>query len=119
MSTFKTPNLGLHSWAGTDQVSRLEFNENLKILDGALGQYRRQTVVASKDAKGIYTVVDYKRSDGTLYMKSTLSGGTSPNYATDTWRFYDDSGATVIKTITWTLAYDTDGNVIDAVPAVS
>lgn len=119
MSTYKTTHLGLHSWAGTDQVSRLEFNENFATLDGALGNYRRQIDTATKDAKGIYTVVNYKRGDGTLYMKSTLSGGTTPNYTTDTWRFYDASGATVIKTITWTLTYDTDGNVVDSVPAVS
>ncbi len=33
MSTNKTPNLGLHSWAGSDRVSRTEINENFQRLD--------------------------------------------------------------------------------------
>lgn len=72
---------------------------------------------SSKDANGIYTIVDYKRADGTLYMKSTLSGGTSPKYTTDTWNLYDALGTTVIKTITWTLTYDADGKIISKVVA--
>lgn len=67
---------------------------------------------SSLDSNGIYTVVNYKRQDGTLYMKSTLSGGTSPNYTTDTWKFYDETGTTVIATKTWTFTYDTDGKII-------
>lgn len=34
MSSSTTPNLGLHTWAGTDRVSRVEMNENFTILDG-------------------------------------------------------------------------------------
>lgn len=71
----------------------------------------------SLDANGIYTVVNYKRADGTLYMKSTLSGGTSPNYTTDTWQFYDDTGTTVVLTKIWTLTYDADGKIISKVVA--
>lgn len=33
MSTSKTPNLGLHIWAGSDRVSRPEINENFERLD--------------------------------------------------------------------------------------
>ncbi|MBU8715382.1 hypothetical protein KM924_23045 [Brevibacillus parabrevis] len=34
MSSSTTPNLGLHTWAGTDRVSRVEMNDNFTILDG-------------------------------------------------------------------------------------
>lgn len=69
------------------------------------------------DANGIYTVVEYKRSDGTLYMKSTLSGGTSPSYTTDIWQFYDALGTTVIVTKTWTISYDANGKITSKVVA--
>lgn len=78
--------------------------------DSGLNSY-----ASAKDVNGIYTVVDYKRADGTLYMKSTLSGGTSPNYTTDTWLFYNTDGATLISTKTWTITYDTDGNITSKV----
>lgn len=78
--------------------------------DSGLNQY-----LSNKDANGIYTVVDYKRSDGTEYMKSTLSEGTSPNYTTCKWQFYDKTGNNVIVTKTWTLTYDSGGNIISKV----
>lgn len=68
------------------------------------------------DANGIYTVVDYKRTDGTIYMKSTLSNvDLNENYQTDTWQFYDADGITLLKTITWTLSYDKDSNIVSKV----
>lgn len=69
------------------------------------------------DSNGIYTVLDLKRSDATLYMKSTLSGGTSPSYTTDTWLFYDALGTTVVLTKTWTIAYDAGGKITSKVVA--
>lgn len=33
MSSFKTVNYGMHKWAGTDYLSRTEFNENFDIID--------------------------------------------------------------------------------------
>ncbi|MCB2309048.1 hypothetical protein LGL08_20300 [Clostridium estertheticum] len=69
------------------------------------------------DVNNIYTVIDYKRADGTLYMKSTLSGGTSPSYTTDIWKFYDSTGATVILTKTWTITYDANGKITSKVVA--
>ena len=69
------------------------------------------------DANGVYTVCDYKRADNTLYMRSTLSGGTSPNYTTDTWQFYNAAGTTVISTKTWTLTYDANGKITSKVVA--
>ncbi|MDE2102534.1 MAG: hypothetical protein KGL39_35130 [Patescibacteria group bacterium] len=64
----------------------------------------------------VYTVVTYTRPDGTQFMVSTLS---NPNgggwYQTDIWQFYDPTGVTMIETVTWTVAYDSSGNIISAV----
>jgi len=70
------------------------------------------TYSSNIDSNGIFTIVDYKRSDATLYLNSTLSGGTSPNYVTDTWTFYEVDGTTVSSTLVWTLGYDSNGNLI-------
>ncbi|WDU84194.1 hypothetical protein [Caloramator sp. Dgby_cultured_2] len=68
---------------------------------------------SGKDSNGIYTQVDYKRkSTGKLYMRSVLSGGTSPNYTTRTVTVYDENGTTVLKTLTYTITYDSDGNIV-------
>ena len=61
------------------------------------------------DSNGVYTVVDYKRNDGTLYMKSTLSNQSGINYLTDTWQFYNGLGTIVTSTKTWTLSYNANG----------
>ncbi|MGC5328874.1 hypothetical protein [Brevibacillus sp. SYSU BS000544] len=71
---------------------------------------------SGKDGNGIYTVMDYKRSDGTLYMKSTLSNAdASGNYQTMTWNFYNAAGTTIVSTKTWTLTYDADKNIVSKV----
>lgn len=59
------------------------------------------------DENGIYTVVTYKRQDGTLYMTSTLSNvNTDGNYLTCTIQEYNDVGTSITKTSVWTLTYD-------------
>lgn len=71
---------------------------------------------SNKDSNGIFTTVTYKRkSDGTIYAKSVLSGGTSPNYTTKTETFYGADGATVIETNVYTVSYDSDGDWIGEV----
>lgn len=73
---------------------------------------------SAKDTNGIYTVSEFKRTDGTLYMKSTLSNAdTNGNYQTMTWQFYADDGTTVTDTKVWAISYDADGNVISKVVA--
>lgn len=68
------------------------------------------------DSKGLYTVVELKRSDGTLYMKSTLSKPDSNgNYQTATWQFYATNGTTIALTKVWTIAYDSEGKIISKV----
>jgi hypothetical protein len=70
---------------------------------------------SGKDANGIFTIVEYKRADGTLFVKSVLSGGTSPQYTTRTITYYDNDGTTVIKTDVYNLIYDEDGDLISEV----
>lgn len=68
---------------------------------------------SAKDDNGIFTVVEYKRADNTLYMKSTLSNPDAEgNYANITWEFYNTDGTEVIKTIVWNIAYDEDGDIV-------
>lgn len=70
------------------------------------------------DANGLYTIISYKRADGTLYMKSTLSNpDASLNYQTDTWQFYNAAGTTIMLTKTWTISYDANGGIVSKVVA--
>ncbi|MGY0692991.1 hypothetical protein ACW2QC_09410 [Virgibacillus sp. FSP13] len=74
--------------------------------DSELNQY-----LSGKDSDGIYTVTDFERPDGTLYLKSTLSNtDANGNYRTVTWDFYDESGNLDV-TKTWSLSYDQDGKI--------
>jgi hypothetical protein len=70
---------------------------------------------SGKDSNGIFTTVEYKRPDGTLYARSVLSGGTSPQYTTRTITYYAADGITVIRTDPYTLTYDADGDLISEV----
>lgn len=70
---------------------------------------------SGKDAEGIFTTIEHKRSDNTLAVKSVLSGGTSPKYTTRTITYYGLDGATVEKTTTRTLSYDADGVLVSEV----
>jgi Phage tail-collar fibre protein len=70
---------------------------------------------SGKDENGIFTIVEYKRADGTLYARSVLSGGTSPQYTTRTITYYDNDGTTVLRTDPYTLIYDADGDLIGEV----
>jgi hypothetical protein len=75
-----------------------------------------QLTRSGKDANGIFTNVQYNRkSDSSLYKISILSGGTTPNYTTRTETYYATDGVTVIKTITYTLSYDSDNAVTSEV----
>lgn len=70
---------------------------------------------SGKDSSGIFTIVEYKRADGTLYARSVLSGGTSPQYTKRTITYYAADGTTVLLTDTYTLTYDADGDLISEV----
>ena len=68
----------------TSQIETVEYSE--------LSAYS-----TNMDANGIYANIEWKRKDGTTYMKSVLSGGTSPKYTTATVTYYDLLGTTVKK----------------------
>lgn len=88
----------------TNKVGKFESEKNLSIIK------------SNKDAEGIFTTVTYKRkADNTTYCVSTLSGGSTPLYTTKTEQYFDAAGTNVINTITYTLAYDDDGNLISEV----
>lgn len=72
-------------------------------------------VKSDKDSEGIYTAVTYKRSDGTIYATSVLSGGTSPKYTNRTVTFYESNGTTVKSTKVYILSYDSDGDLVSEV----
>ena len=68
------------------------------------------------DANGIYTVVDFKRADNTLYLKSTLSNAdVAGNYQLATWQFYQTNGTTLALTKTWVITYDANGMTVTKV----
>lgn len=70
----------------------------------------------SIDDNGVYKIIEYKRDDGTLYMKSTLSNpDTDLNYGTMTWQFYNAAGTSVVETKTWTITYDDSGGIVSKV----
>ncbi|WP_273322610.1 hypothetical protein [Vallitalea guaymasensis] len=62
------------------------------------------------DDNGIYTQVEHKRADGTLIIRSQLSGGSSPCYKNKTETKYAIDG-TVEWTKTYEITYDVNGNV--------
>lgn len=73
------------------------------------------TYKLNPDSEGVFTEIHYKRPDSTLILKSILSGGTSPQYATRTEIEYEQNGTTIKDTRTYTIAYDEDGKVISEV----
>lgn len=104
---------------GWDNLYPITKAENVLTQDGSnLAAYLNnnfQIYKSEKDSNGIFTTVDYKRADGTLYARSVLSGGTSPQYTTRTITYYAANGTTVLRTDTYKLTYDTDGDLISEV----
>ena len=61
---------------------------------------------SNRDSNGIYTVISYKRTDNTLFRRSTLSNGVSPEYTLRTVEYFDESGADIINTVYYALQYE-------------
>lgn len=80
-----------------------------------LGEYS----VFSKDwnaTAGVYTRLEYKRKDGTLYMSAMLSNPNAQNrFTTVTAEYYNSDSSKVIRKELWALAYDVDGRAISKV----
>ncbi len=69
----------------------------------------------NKDQFDIYTTLTYNRRDGTTYLVSTLSGGVPPLYSTRTENYYDQTGTEIVDTITFSLEYDEDGQLVNQI----
>jgi hypothetical protein len=84
-------------------------------FDGKLDELSK--VRSSKDGNGIYTIITYKRKTAnTTYMVSTLSNpNVDGKYLTRTEKYYDRNGTTQVDTVTYTLAYDADGDLLSEV----
>jgi hypothetical protein len=59
----------------------------------------------TKDANGVFTVLEWNRPSGSRFKRSALSGGTSPKYTTRTVTYYGSDGTTILATKTYTLTY--------------
>ncbi len=69
--------------------------------------------MSDEDINGVFKVVEYKRLDGTLYMKSILSNPDSKgNYRNNTWEFYDETGLNRTRTINWMLTFDKNNRLV-------
>jgi hypothetical protein len=85
------------------KISKQELQKDIAgTILGDFSQYASEI-----DDLGIYTLVEFKRTDGTLYLKSVLSNPDADgNYQTCSWTFYGEDGTTVSDVKTWTLTYE-------------
>lgn len=75
--------------------------EGAAAMGAGLNMYR-----SGKDAQGRYTVTEYKRADGTLFLRETLSTASGGNYTRKVRQFYQKNGTTLLATETFALTYD-------------
>ncbi|MGG4440498.1 hypothetical protein [Brevibacillus fortis] len=101
--------------AGANQIPTRDASSRL--VADQLANFKKNK--SGKDANGIFKVVEYRRvADNTLYMKSTLSNPDAKgNYQTDTRVYYKADGTTADYTVTVTITYDADGDVVSEVPS--
>lgn len=97
---------------GTTDTYTITFTDattsTFSVYNGADGQGGEPTLSQTRlnrDLNGIYTTVEWDRDVGTLYRRSVLSGGTSPEYTTRTETLYGTDGTTVLSTTVFTLSY--------------
>jgi len=105
---------------GWDNLYPITKAENVLTRDGSnLAAYlynNFQIYKSGKDPNGIFTIVEYKRADGTLFKKSVLSNPDSnQRYQTQTITYYASDGVTILGTETWSLTYDSDGDLVNEV----
>lgn len=62
------------------------------------------------DANSIYTKLEFKRPDDSLYMTSILSlPNEEEKYTKATWTFYEEDGISEALVKVWTITYDVNG----------
>lgn len=109
--------VSLEQEVATHKAEYAQFKTSIEKEVAELQNANELSIVKSaKDSEGIFTTVTYKRkSDNTIFAKSVLSGGTSPQYTTRTLTFYNADGITVKATKIYTLSYDVDGDLVSEV----
>lgn len=76
--------------------------------------------VTATDASGKPTQTQYKRQNTTLYLQVDASNPDAKgNYQTITEKHYDADGTTLLKTVTWTVAYNANGLITSRTWAVT
>jgi len=105
----------------TNLVTKTRFDEHLSAWDAFKEEIKKKLdnyslYAFDKDINGIFTVVEYRRKDDTLYMKSTVSDADEEgNYQINTWEFFDTDGITLLDTVIWNISYDKDGDIVSKV----
>lgn len=87
-------------------------------LEAVLDELKRPLNVYRTDfdtGNSIYKKVEWKRPNGNLYKKSTLSGLVGSNYTVQTVQIYDANGVTVNHTDIYDLSYNATGDLQDEV----
>jgi hypothetical protein len=65
------------------------------------------------DEDGVYRVVEYRRMNGTLYMRSTLTTRLGKGqYQFVTLSYYDETGKIHLHNIKWELKYDINKKIV-------
>lgn len=94
-----------------DETKHTTLAEKEKIAD-IFGRYR-----SSKDTNGIYTVVEKKRVDGTLFAKSVFSNPDAEGRPlVRTYTEYGADGITAVNILIFDLVYDNEGDWVSEVP---
>jgi hypothetical protein len=84
---------------------------SLRAIDQSLSEYG-----SVPDENNVNTIVTYKRSDGTVYARSTLKNPDgSLNYTTVEIQYYDAAGTGQLNKVTWSLTYALNGQIISKV----
>ena len=96
--------------------SLYDLDSRLVAMERRTGNARCSMFKSGYDmATGQYLVIEWKRSDTTLAMRSTMSapdaGGTGL-FATRTEQYYDNDGTTLAQTVVYSLTYDNHRNVV-------
>jgi hypothetical protein len=99
------------------ETGNLEYVEGTEWKPLTSGSEKLSTHRLSPDENGYFTVIEFKREDGTLAEKRTLSNVDSDgNYHTQTIEYYDNSGALIpTNPEVYAITYDDNGNVISEV----
>ncbi|TCP57783.1 hypothetical protein EV586_102227 [Tumebacillus sp. BK434] len=96
--------------AGTFKSDQSLTIGKLNTTDERLQRYYERIDQASVDTNGFYKVCDWLREDGSLYLKTTLSNpDVNGYYQTDTWKYYNAAGTSVVKTETYAYTWNTRG----------